>query len=135
MIEQQVDHKLEKTAFNLARQGLDVKRLFTRETVVQLRENIRPSAIEDLKRDLAIREIAKRESITVDKEEVQKKAAEVLQQYSNEDIDVENLNLVLEIELEREKVLEWLIANSSLELVPEGSLSGGDQEPEIATPE
>jgi trigger factor len=112
-----------------------VKRLFTRETVVQLRENIRPSAIEDLKRDLAIREIAKRESITVDKEEVQKKAAEVLQQYSNEDIDVENLNLVLEIELEREKVLEWLIANSSLELVPEGSLSGGDQEPEIATPE
>ena len=135
MIEQQVDHRLEKTAFNLAQQGLDVKRLFTKETVVQLRENIRPSAIEDLKRDLAIREIAKRESITVDKEEVEKKAAEVLQQYSNEDIDVKNLNLVLEIELEREKVLEWLIANSSLELVPEGSLSGGDQEPEIATPE
>ena len=135
MIEQQVDHRLEKTAFNLAQQGLDVKRLFTKETVVQLRENIRPSAIEDLKRDLAIREIAKRESITVDKEEVKKKADEVLQQYSGEDIDVKNLKLVLEIELEREKVLEWLIANSSLELVPEGSLSGGDQEPETVTPE
>ncbi|MCZ2205679.1 trigger factor [Cylindrospermopsis raciborskii] len=135
MIEQQVDHKLEKTAFNLAQQGLDVRKLLTRETVIQFRENIRPSAIEDLKRDLAIREIAKRESITVDKEEVEKKAAEMLQQYSSEDIDVKNLNLVLEIELEREKVLDWLIANSSLELVPEGSLSGGDQEPETTTPE
>lgn len=135
LIQQEIDHKLEQTAFSLAEQGLDVRKLLTREIVLQLRESNRSSAVEEVKRNLAIREIAQRESITVDKEEVKKKAAEVLQKYSGEDINVKNLELVLETELKREKVLEWLIANSSVELVPEGSSSGGEEQPETTSPE
>jgi len=82
---------------------------------------------------LGLQEVAKRESITVTPEEIQARVTELVQQYPDEDIDAERLQTIVENELLSEKIIDWLLANSTVELVPEGSLAS--QEPEITAPE
>jgi trigger factor len=62
-------------------------------------------------------------------EEIQARVAELLQQYSEQEIDEERLQSVVENELLTEKIIDWLLEHSSVELVPEGSLSA-TEEPE-----
>jgi trigger factor len=129
LIEQEVDAMLTQTAMRLSQQGLDVRKLFTQDIIPQLRERSRTEAIERLKRSLSLREVAKRESIEVTTEEIQARVAELLQQYSEQEIDEERLQSVVENELLTEKIIDWLLEHSSVELVPEGSLSA-TEEPE-----
>ncbi|BAB75380.1 trigger factor [Anabaena sp. FACHB-709] len=133
LIEKEVDAMLTQTAMRLSQQGLDVKKLFTQDIIPQLRERSRPEAVERLKRSLGLQEVAKRESITVTPEEIQARVTELVQQYPDEDIDAERLQTIVENELLSEKIIDWLLANSTVELVPEGSLAS--QEPEITAPE
>ncbi|MBD2691492.1 trigger factor [Anabaena catenula] len=143
LIEQEVDAMLTQTAMKLSQQGLDVKKLFTQDIIPQLRERSQPEAIERLKRSLAIQEIGKRESIQVTPPEVQARVKELIEQYPDEDVDPVRLQSVVENELLNEKIIDWLLANSSVELVPYGSLSAteepaaelADQSPEVATEE
>ncbi|AFZ60885.1 trigger factor [Anabaena cylindrica FACHB-243] len=123
LIDQEIDAMLAQTAMKLSQQGLDVKKLFTQDIIPQLRERSQPEAIERLKRSLSIQEIGKRESIKVTAEEVAARVKELLEQYADEDIDQNRLQSVVENELLTEKILDWLVANSSVELVPQGSLS------------
>ncbi|ABA23211.1 Trigger factor [Trichormus variabilis ATCC 29413] len=133
LIEKEVDAMLTQTAMRLSQQGLDVKKLFTQDIIPQLRERSRPEAVERLKRSLGLQEVAKRESIAVTPEEIQARVTELVQQYPDEDIDVERLHTIVENELLSEKIIDWLLANSTIELVPEGSLAS--QESEITAPE
>jgi trigger factor len=131
LIEQEADAMLTQTAIRLSQQGLDVRKLFTQDIIAQLRERSRPEAIERLKRSLALQEIGKRESIAVTPEEIASRATELLQQYEDQDVDEERLRSVVENELLTEKILNWLLEHSSVELVPEGSLSASEEtEPE-----
>ncbi|BAZ30044.1 trigger factor [Cylindrospermum sp. NIES-4074] len=131
LIEQEADAMLTQTAIRLSQQGLDVRKLFTQDIIAQLRERSRPEAIERLKRSLALQEIGKRESIEVTPEEIASRATELLQQYEDQDVDEERLRSVVENELLTEKILNWLLEHSSVELVPEGSLSASEEtEPE-----
>jgi trigger factor len=123
LIDKEVDAMLTQTAMKLSEQGLDVRKLFTQDIIPQLRERSQPEAIERLKRSLAIEEIGKRESIQVTTEEVSAKVKELLEQYADEDIDPVRLQSVVEAQLVNEKIMDWLVANSSVELVPEGSLN------------
>jgi len=123
LIEQEIDTMLTQTAVRLSQQGLDVRKLFTQDIIPQLRERSRDEAIERLKRSVGLREVSKRESIEVTPQEVQARVTELLQQYSDQDIDEQRLQSVVENELLTEKIIDWLLEHSSIELVPEGSLS------------
>ncbi|ALF53592.1 trigger factor [Nostoc piscinale CENA21] len=133
LIEQEVDAMLTQTAMRLAQQGLDVRKLFTQDIIPQLRERSRPEAIERIKRSLALREIGKRESLVVTPEELQARVTELLEQYADEDIDEEKLNSMVENELLSDKILNWLLDNSSVELVPEGTLNAQEEPADEAT--
>ncbi|MES1025645.1 trigger factor [Gloeocapsa sp. BRSZ] len=130
LIEQEVNAMLTQAAVQLSQQGIDVKKLFTQESVAKLRENSRPEAIERLRSALALQEIARRESIKVEKSEVEAKAKEILTQYSNEDIDVNRLREVVEEDLLKEKITSWLEEHNTVELLPEGSLSTSESSTE-----
>lgn len=135
LINQEVDAMLTQTAMKLSEQGLDVRQLFTQDIVNQLRERSEPEAIERLKRSLAIEEIGKRESIQVTTEEVSAKVKELLELYADENIDPVRLQSLVEAQLANEKITDWLVANSSIELVPEGSLSKKEEVEETTSTE
>lgn len=122
MVEQEIDSMLTQTAMKLTQQGLDVKKLFTREVIPQLRERSREEAIERLKRSLALQEIGNRESLIASEEEINTRIAELKKEYPEENIDSDKLREALEKEIFTDKIMGWLIAHSSVELVPEGSL-------------
>lgn len=128
LINQEVDSMLTQTAMQLSRQGIDVKRLFTQDTIPQLRERSRPEAIDSIKRTLALQEVAKRESIEVDDAAIEARFTEVLAQYADKDVDRDRLREVIADELLSEKILDWLQANATVELVAEGSLNQTEAE-------
>lgn len=123
LINQEVDTMLTQTAMQLSRQGIDVKRLFTQDTIPQLRERSRPEAIDSIKRTLALQEVAKRESIEVESAAIEARFTEVLAQYADKDVDKERLREVIADELLTEKILDWLQTNANIELVAEGTLN------------
>jgi len=135
LIEQEVDAMLTQTAIRLSQQGLDVRKLFTSDIIPQLRERSREEAIERLKRSLALREVSKRESIEVTPAEIQARVTELLAQYQDEEIDEDKLRSVVENELSTEKIVNWLLEHSTVELVPEGSLSPVEEAETVAQSE
>ncbi|MBD2500850.1 trigger factor [Anabaena azotica] len=134
LIDKEVDAIISQTAMRLAQQGMDVRKIFTQDIIPQFRERSRPEAVERIKRSLALQEVAKRESIEVTAAEVQARVTELIQQYPDEDIDQDRLQAVVENELRSEKIIDWLLANSTVELVPEGSLTQ-QEEAETTAPE
>ncbi|MHC5612552.1 MAG: trigger factor [Nostoc sp.] len=128
LIDQEVDAMLTQTAMRLSQQGLDVRNLFTQDIIAQLRERSRTEAIERIKRSLSLQEIGKRESIQVSPQEIAARVTELLQQYPEEkEVDEDRLRSIVENELSTEKIIDWLLEHSSVELVPEGSLSATEE--------
>lgn len=128
MIQQEIDRMLTQTAMQLSRQGLDVRKLFTAEVIPQLRDRSRPEAIEQIKRELALREVGKREGIKVEQSEIDARVSELMKEYADQDIDENRLVEVVTQELVTDKIMGWLEANSTIELVPEGTLQQDDAE-------
>ncbi|MDD1416406.1 trigger factor [Dolichospermum sp. ST_con] len=122
-IDQEIDSMLSQTAMKLSEQGIDVKKLFTQEIIPQLRDRSKPEAIERLKRSLSLQEIGKRESIEVAAEAVQARVAELMAEYSDQDLDEVRLRGVVKEELLTQKIFDWLLERSSVELVAAGSLT------------
>lgn len=139
LVDREVDYMLTQTAIELQNQGLDVRRFFTPETLPGFRDRSRPEAINRIKRTMALGEIAKKESLQLDPAAVEARIKEVLEQYSDQDIDQARLRTVIEEDLLKEKIVAWLEEHSTIELVPEGSLAPekADSEAleEAATPE
>ncbi|BAY63804.1 trigger factor [Calothrix brevissima NIES-22] len=130
LIEQEVDAMLTQTAIRLSQQGLDVRKLFTQDIISQLRARSRDEAIERLQRSLALREISKRESLEVTDAEIQARVTELIQEYPDEEVDEDRLRSIVENELATDKIMDWLLEHSTVELVPEGSLTTPDEEVE-----
>ncbi|MGF1513192.1 MAG: trigger factor [Elainellaceae cyanobacterium] len=130
LVQREVDHMVTQTAMRLEQQGLDIKQLLTQELVEGMRERSRPEAITRLKQTLAIGEIAKRESLTVEPDELEKKVDEFIERYEDKSIDRDRVRQVLEDDLVQEKVLDWLEAQNTVELVPEGTLAK-DEDAEV----
>ncbi|BAY87115.1 trigger factor [Calothrix parasitica NIES-267] len=128
MIQQEVDAMLTQTAMRLSQQGLDIKKLFNQDTIPQLRERSRPEALDRLQRTLALREVGERESIKTTPEEIESRKKEVMEEYSGEDVDPDRVKEAVENELLTEKIIDWLLERSSIELVPEGSLNPPEAE-------
>lgn len=122
MIQQEVDAMLTQTAMRLQQQGMDIRKLFTPDIIPKLRENSRGEATQRITRSLALREIGKRESIKVTDEEIQARVGELMTEYADQDVDPDRVQSVVENELLTEKIIDWLLEHSTVELVPEGSL-------------
>lgn len=131
MIEREVETILTQTAMQMESYGMDVRKLFNAETIPKLKENARPDAIGRLQQSLALQEIAKREAITVEKEELDAKIAEVLEQLAGQDVDQGRVREVVESDLLKEKALKWLEEHGTVELVPKGSLTPAEDEDEV----
>jgi trigger factor len=123
MIEREVETILTQTAIQMERYGMDIQKLFNAETMPQLRERSRPDAIVRLKQSLALQEIAKRESLTVEPEAIQAKIKELMEQLSGQNVDPKRVREVVESDLIKEKAIKWLEEHATIELVPKGSLT------------
>lgn len=122
LIRREVDHMITQTAMRFSEQGMDIKRMFTPEVVNMMRERSRPEAIARLRRTMALGEVAKQESITVDAAELETRVEEILKDLDGQSIDRDRLREVIEEDLIRDKIFEFLEAHSTVELVPEGTL-------------
>ncbi|MEM6518944.1 MAG: trigger factor [Cyanobacteria bacterium P01_D01_bin.71] len=141
LIRREANYLVQQAAVRLSQQGLDVNKLLTPEIVENMRERSRPEAIDRLRRTLALGEVAKQESITIEDEAIQTRMAEMLDEVRNpEEVDRDRLKEVVNEELLQEKILQWLLESNTVELVPEGTLApeaaeGDDEAVETPTAE
>jgi trigger factor len=130
LIERETMNILNQMANQFSQYGMDVNKLFTRETIPKMKENCRNDAINNLKQQLAIAEIATKEGIVVSDEAIVAKMSEVLPQLAGEKIDENRLRSYITEDLQKEQTLEWLKEHAQVELVPEGSLKSADDDDE-----
>jgi trigger factor len=132
MVRQEVDYSITQTAMQLQQQGMDIKKMFTQEVVKMLREQARPEAINRLRRTMALGEVAKQQSLKVEAEEITAKAQELIAQYEDQDLDMQRVRQVVEEDLLKDKIMDWLEQNNTVELVPEGTLVKEEEADAIA---
>ena len=130
-IERETMNILNQMANQFTQYGMDVNKLFTRETIPKMKENCRTDAISNLKQQLAIAEIAKQEEIVITDEAIVAKMSEILPQLAGEDIDENRLRSYITEDLQKEQTLAWLKDHAKVELVPEGSLKPAEEDVEI----
>ncbi|MFB2896100.1 trigger factor [Aerosakkonemataceae cyanobacterium BLCC-F50] len=135
LIGQEVDAMLTQTAMRLSQQGVDVRKLFTQEMVTQMRQASRGDAIDRLKRSLALKEVAKLESIQVEPTAIEAKISELTKEFADDNIDPQRLREFVEEDLLKEKIITWLTEHSNIELVPEGTLKTSTPEATESTTE
>lgn len=124
LIQREVDFLVTQTIMQLSNQGIDVNKLLTQELVANMRQRTRPEALQRLQRTLALGEVAKHAGITVDEADIKAKEAEMMAEIDDPSrIDPQRLREVVQEDLLQEKILAWLEENSTIELVPEGSLT------------
>jgi trigger factor len=128
MIDREVMNILNQMATQFSQYGMDVNKLFTRETIPKMKENCRPDAINNLKQQLGIAEIAKKEGIVATDEDIAAKIAEIRPQLSGQDIDEDRLRSFIIEDLQKEQTLAWLQAQARVTLVAEGSLTDDDDD-------
>lgn len=127
LIRQEANHLVSQAAIQLSRQGIDINKMLTPEIVETMRERSRPDAIARLRRTLALGEIAKQESLTVEDSDVQARMDEILTEVQDpQAVDKDRLLEVVTEDLLQAKILEWLLTQNTVELVPEGTLTPPD---------
>lgn len=115
LVQQEIRNLVEQTASQIAQQGMDVRKLFTPDLVRSLMDTSRPEAEARLRRSLALQALATAESIEVAAEDLEAKLREVRRGLSDSSrIDPERLQAAVADDLLREKLLEWLEANSTV---------------------
>jgi trigger factor len=128
MADREIDFLLNQQAVQLKNYGIDVNQLFTKETIGPMRERSRPEAIQRIKHSLALAEIAKLESLSVEESEVVAEVARVRKQFPKGDFDPQRLQEFVREDLLKQKTLKWLEEKGTIELVPEGSLTPAVEE-------
>lgn len=129
LIQREVDHLVTQTAIQLGNQGLDIKKFLTQEIVNNMRERAKPDAIARLQRTLALGEVAKQESLELEESAIKARMDEMLEEVSDpKNIDMDRLEEVVREELLKDKILEWLATQNTVELVPEGTLNPDEAE-------
>ncbi|MFN5856347.1 MAG: trigger factor [Pseudanabaenaceae cyanobacterium] len=125
VVRKEVEFLIEQQAQYLAEQ-MDpsyVKRLFTNELISEMAKLNEPEAVSRIKRKIALDELAKKANVTVTDEAVAARAEGILADLNRDDIDPERLKEVLKDEMVTKEALKWVLANSTVEMVPEGSLA------------
>merc|ERR1712005_10535 len=111
---------IEQTAQRFAQQGLDVKSTFTPELVQSLAESSRPQAEKNVQRNLALKALAEKENIKVDKDEIDLKMKDYEDaiSQSSKQIDIKKLIIWLE---ENSEVKEKTTKTSKTSKAPKTS--------------
>ena len=109
MLEEEMMNILNQMASQFQQYGMDVNKFFTRETIPKMKENCRPDAIKNLKRELGIAEIAEKEGIVVTDEAIATKMSEVLPTLAGQDIDEARLLAYIKEDLRKQLTLTWLM--------------------------
>jgi len=136
LVQKEVDYLLSQSLMQLSRQGIDINKILTQEMVATMRDRTRPDAVDRLRRTLALGEVAKTEGIKVEEEALQTKIDETMKAIEDpSQIDPDRLREVLHEELLQEKILDWLESESTVELVPEGTLKQEEDASEAETAE
>ncbi len=130
MLDREIDYLLNQQAMQLKNYGIDINQLFTEENMGPMRERSRPEALERLKQTLALAEVAKLESLSVEPAEVAAEVAKVRKQFPKGNFDPEKLREFVGEDLLKQKTLKWLEEKGTIELVPEGSLNPAADEAE-----
>jgi trigger factor len=71
--------------------------------------------------------VAEAESITVGEEEIKAEEEKMMAQLQGQEVDPDRLRQVVTDNLITEKTYAWLAEHSTVELVPEGTLSEGSE--------
>ncbi len=132
LVQQEIRNLVERTASQIAQQGMDVRKLFTPDLVRSLMDTSRPEAEARLRRSLALQALAGAESIEVAAADLESKLQEVRRGLSEDaQIDPERLRSAVADDLLREKLLDWLDEHSAVsERAPEpGSEPPAGSEP------
>lgn len=130
LIDQELQTILTQTAIQMQQLGMDVKRLFTEENLPQLRERSRPDAIQSLRQSLALKEVAKRESLTLEESEIEAKSQELMKELAGQEVDPDRLREFVESDLLKLKAIKWLEDNGTIELLPKGTITEEETEAE-----
>jgi trigger factor len=128
LIERELDFMLRQTAMQLQNQGLDIRQFFNDDTIPMMKERSRPDAIDRIKRTLAMGEVAKQEGLKPSAEELNAKVEEMLENLGDMDVDRNRVVSLVEEDLLKEKIMDWLLEHSQVELLPEGSLTPAPSE-------
>ncbi|MGL4884678.1 MAG: trigger factor [Waterburya sp.] len=128
LIQEEVTNVLTKTLMQMQQMGLDVRQLFNSDNIPMLRDNARPEAVENLKKTLIIREIAKQKGLEPDQTAIDAKIAEIRPQLEDQEVDEDRLLEMVTDDLLSENTYNWLREQAQVELVPEGSLSEAEAE-------
>ncbi|WP_293351832.1 MULTISPECIES: trigger factor [unclassified Microcoleus] len=128
MVDREIDYLLNQQAMQLKNYGIDINQLFTEQNIGPMRERSRPEAVERLKQTLALAEVAKLESLSVEPAEVLAEVAKVRKQFPKGNFDPEKLREFVAEDLLKQKTLKWLEEKGTIELVPEGSLTPAAEE-------
>jgi trigger factor len=123
LIDRELDFMLRQTAMQLQNQGLDLRQFFTEDTVAMMKQRSRPDAIDRIKRTLALGEVAKQEKIKAEEAELNLKVEEMLESLGDMEVSRDRVVSVVEEDLLKEKIMDWLLENNTVDLVPEGSLT------------
>ncbi|WP_199248636.1 trigger factor [[Phormidium] sp. ETS-05] len=134
MISREVDNLLQQAAMRLSNYGIDVKKLYTRENIGQMRQQYREEAIKKLKTSLGLKQVVKLEGLEVEAAEVEAKVAELKPQLP-QDIDPDRLRELITDQLLEEKAINWLEEKANIELLPLGTLAAEQRAAEASNPE
>ena len=127
LIEEETTNLLKESIIQFQQMGIDVNTLFNKDTIPMLREKTTPEAVDRLKQNLIVAEIAKLESLAPTSEEIEAKTKEI-NDSSDQEFDPEKLKTFITEDLSKEKTLDWLREKAEVELVPEGTLNPPEED-------
>jgi len=117
LVTNEVSFLINQMAQRLQSQGIDVNKLFNRDSIAGLKDRYRDEAVVRVKRTLALATVAQSESIELEVEAVEARFQELMGQMSDRDVDRDRLREVIEEELLQQKVITWLKEHSEITLV------------------
>ena len=127
LIEREIEALLKQSLAEMERYGLDINQFLTAERVPQLKEAARPEAMENIKSSLSLKEVAKQKDLEINKEELEKRVADLVEQLSDRKLDMDRVREFVTDDLREELALDWLRKNITVELVPEGTLQPDEE--------
>jgi trigger factor len=117
LVTNEVSFLINQMAQRLQDQGIDVNKLFNRDSIAGLKDRYRDEAVVRVKRTLALATVAQLESIELQVEAVEARFQELMGQMRDQNIDRDRLKQVIEEELLQQKVITWLKERSEITLV------------------
>lgn len=122
LVQQEMSYMVNQAAAQLQNQGIDVQQFLNAEMIDRMKENARPEAEFQVKVDLILQAIGKREGLEVDNAEVQAQVKQVMKQLGSKGNRARVESVVYE-DLYKDRVTAWLLEQSEFTLVPAGTLT------------